>query len=70
MGAGMGTGMGTGVGVGPEPEQEPESEVEQPNWQRLSPSLLYVLYEKVGFLENRCNTVKRADTVVQPLMDR
>jgi hypothetical protein len=33
----------------------------------LRPSLLY---EKVGFLENRCNTVKKADTVVQPLMDR
>jgi hypothetical protein len=44
MGTGMGTGMGIGVGVGPEPEQEqePESEVEQPNWQRLFPSLLYV----------------------------
>jgi hypothetical protein len=30
----------------------------------------YVLHEKVGFLENRCNTVKKADTVAQPLRER
>jgi hypothetical protein len=29
-----------------------------------------LLYEKVGFLENRCNTVKKADTVAQPLRER
>jgi hypothetical protein len=33
-------------------------------------SMPSLLYEKVRFLENRCNTVKKADTVVQSLRER
>jgi hypothetical protein len=33
-------------------------------------SMPSLLYEKVRFLENRCNTVKKADTVVQSLWER
>jgi hypothetical protein len=36
----------------------------------LDPAVFHKYYEKVGFLENRCNTVKKADTVAQPLRER
>jgi hypothetical protein len=36
----------------------------------VSTTIDYYVYEKVGFLENRCNTVKKADTVAQPLRER
>jgi hypothetical protein len=35
-----------------------------------SENAVELLYEKVGCLENRCNTVKRTNTVAQPLRER